>query len=1068
MNLAVNQLIRISSTFNLQMRWQSPSTLASMILLTVILANSVLAQSVEAHMLSHADIDAVNSNPSSTKDRADRLFQQGFEHSLTNQLIEAIQSWQIALELYRKIGDRIAEGRTLGLLGIVYHELGQYQRAIELFEKSLTIARELDDHASEGSILENLGIVYHELGQYQRAIELFEQSVIIAREIDIPSEEGGVLWKLGVTYRDLGQYQHAIELLEQSVIIAREMNNRASEGGLLDDLGIVYRNLSQYQRAIELHKESLMIAREIGDRAAEMRSLNNLGVVYDNLGQYQRAIELFNQTLIITREIENRANEGSILGNLGSVYFALAEYQRAIELHKKSLMIAREIEDQAGEMSSLSNLGIVYDNLGQYQRAIELSEQALIIARQIKDRAGEGSILGNLGNTYLELGQYQRAIKLYEQSLAITQEIEDRAGEGRALGNLGNTYHSLGEYQRAIDFYEQRLVIAREIKDRNGEGNALGNLGNAYFGLGHHEHAINFYEQDLVIAHQIDDQAGKGRTLSNLGAFFEIQQQPELAISFYKRAVNIRKQITQLLSDPISRQSHIETSSETYRRLENLLLEQGRQIEAQQVLELFKQQELSNYTNEQEISIELPDLALFPEEEAVINTYISLVIANQLLRSCYTDNCPNISQLQVSKDRASQQYQSATEQLAVFIQNDSYREHPLLRDNFFLIEARKLVAQQPGTVLIYPIILKDKFWLLWVTEEGVNSQQISNVNQQTLTQTINAFRNGLEDRYSELTKLQTHANQLYNWLIAPVEAALDNTIAPRNLILALDRNTRYIPIAALYDGQQYLIEKYDISTILAASLTNIEERAPTGTNNISILAAGVSEKFQNFPALPNVPIELDAIVKEQSTNDQVGIYSGQQLLNPDFTVQNLKKSITDNTQFLHIATHGEFVPGNRYSSYLLMGNGEKLPLPEITNLGSVLNSIHLAVLSACQTALGGADEEGLEIAGLGYYFFKNEVDAVMASLWNVNDASTSELMQSFYKTLSEGTDASPITKAEALRTAQLSLLQSNNPGTNEPGRFRLMPINPNDQPLPEIGWAHPYYWAPFILIGNSL
>ncbi|PZO42541.1 MAG: hypothetical protein DCF15_22860 [Phormidesmis priestleyi] len=174
-------------------------------------------------------------------------------------------------------------------------------------------------------------------------------------------------------------------------------------------------------------------------------------------------------------------------------------------------------------------------------------------------------------------------------------------------------------------------------------------------------------------------------------------------------------------------------------------------------------------------------------------------------------------------------------------------------------------------------------------------------------------------------------------------------------------------------------------------------------------------------------------------------------------------------QILHIATHGEFVPGSRYDSYLLMGNGEKLLIPEIAELGSALKGIHLAVLSACQTGLGGADEEGLEVAGLGYYFFQNEVDAVMASLWNVSDSSTSQLMQQFYQNLSVGTVAEPVTKAAALQAAQLSLIRSNDPvDNNDPDRFRLMPQNGKDAPRPDSGLAHPYYWAPFTLIGNGL
>jgi len=148
-------------------------------------------------------------------------------------------------------------------------------------------------------------------------------------------------------------------------------------------------------------------------------------------------------------------------------------------------------------------------------------------------------------------------------------------------------------------------------------------------------------------------------------------------------------------------------------------------------------------------------------------------------------------------------------------------------------------------------------------------------------------------------------------------------------------------------------------------------------------------------------------------------------------------------KILHIATHGKFVSGRPEDSFLVLGSGEKLTIPEIKTLQD-LSNIHLVVLSACETALGGADQDGIEISGLSSYFLSNGAKAVMASLWSVDDASTSVLMAEFYRILATSTAQKPMTKAEALRQAQLSLIR-------EGGNF-----------------ARPYFWAPFTLIGNSL
>ena len=911
--------------------------------------------------------------------------------------------------------------------GVQQYSMSQFKESSVSLQAALDIYQAIGDRVGEGKALGSLGNVYASLNQYQQAMDLFEQRLAIARELGDLNGEGRALGNLGNIYLSLGQYQQAIDLYEQHLAITRESGDRTGEGTTIGNLGIAYRNLGQYQQAIGLFEQDLTIARELGDRLEEGAALGNLGIAYDNLSQYQQAIDLFEQHLNIAREIGDRNGEGRALGNIGNIYLVLGQSRQAINHFEDLLAISREIGSLAGEGAALNNLGIAYNNLGQYQQAIDFFGQHLDIARKIGDRNGEGRTLGNLGNTYLSLDQYQRAIDLFEQHLAITREIEDRASEGTTIGSLGIVYDKLGQYKRAIDLHEQHLVITREIGDRMGES----------------------------------------RALNNLAVAFQFENKIELAIAFYKQSVNTRKDINQNIDNQRLRQSFIEqTSGNTYRELADLLLTQKRLPEAHTVLELLKAQELSEYTSEEQALAQLPDVILFPKEEQVIETYDALSQANQSLKLCETSDCNELSVLEASKKDASQAHELAVETLegaTPALNADSLEGDAA----YFSNKVQSMIEAQPGTVVVYPLVLENKLWLLWATEDGFDSQQINDFTKEALTQTVTSFRAALENRYSSVETLQADGQKLYNWLIAPVEASLGKETDLNHLVLALDGNTRYLPIGALYDEEQYLVEKYDVTTILSASLTNVQERSPIGIENVSLLATGVSRGFENFAALPFVPIELDNIVREQNNaTDTLGVYSGQQLLDQSFTTQSLQNALSGK-QFLHIATHGEFVPGSRYDSYLLMGDGEKLLIPEIAELGSALKDIHLAVLSACQTGLGGADEEGLEVAGLGYYFFQNEVDAVMASLWNVSDSSTSQLMQRFYQNLSVGTVAEPVTKAEALRQAQLAMLQSNELGEDDDERFTLTPQN-GDEARPSVGLAHPYYWAPFTLIGNGL
>jgi CHAT domain-containing protein len=398
------------------------------------------------------------------------------------------------------------------------------------------------------------------------------------------------------------------------------------------------------------------------------------------------------------------------------------------------------------------------------------------------------------------------------------------------------------------------------------------------------------------------------------------------------------------------------------------------------------------------------------------------------------------------------------------------------------------------------------------------------VSQAQLEVTVLRFRQLIQNRFSDINELKATGKQLYSWLIEPLEKELKaNDI--HNLVFSLDSATRYIPMSALFDGEKYLVENYSVSTVLSANLTktqpvlsspnntpkataNASEATPLyscgegcrlslsttepknsgnsgvplpNTQNPIILGLGVSEAIAGFQALPNVPSELDSIVRQEAS-DSTGIYPGQKFLDKTFDFFALRDNLSGR-QILHIATHSEFVPGRAYKSFLLLGTGEKLAIPDIETWLNLQN-INLVVLSACETALGGPGLDGRELTGMGYYFLKGGARTVMASLWHVDDLSTRLLMEQFYKNLARGTLTSPVAKSDALRQAQLALLNGKyttdaqtqsslllqrlsamrSSSVTQLGENLPLSTNVNNKNF----FSHPYYWAPFILMGSGL
>jgi CHAT domain-containing protein/Flp pilus assembly protein TadD len=1013
---------------------------------------------------------------------ADRLVEVGDRQFLQGQWRQALATFQQVLAMRQALGDRVNEGRTLTAIGRVYHNLGEYPSALTTLKSALAINRALADRQGAGVTLNELAIVHRKRSRYNEAIVLHQQALVASQQAGDRFNQGRILNELGATYNSQGKFDQALETQQQALAIVQAVGDRVGEGRVFNALGAVYGNRGDYAQALKFYQQSLALRQKLGDRPGEARVLGNMGAVYDGQGNYQQAQVFYQQALSIQREIGDRAGAGLNLGNIGLAYSNLGQFTKALEFYQQALVIANEIDDQSGRAYLLTSIGTAHSNQGDYAKALTFYQQGLTIQQAIGDRSAEGHTLNSIGTAYDNLGQITKAATYYQQALAIRQEIGDRAGEARTLTNLGGVYDSLKQPDQALTFYQQALAIRQKIGDRAGEGITLNSLGLMYAELDQNQQAQTLYQQALTI-HQttgdraregetlnnlaliheqlnqpqqaiaryqqalgilrdIGDRAGERLVLSNLGALLAKQNQPQQAIVFYKQSVNITESIRQDLKT-LSRQeqeTYTQTVATTYRALADLLLAQGRILEAQQVLELLKVQELQNFTRESDLGTRLARVVFNPTEEKILQQHGTLIAFGQQVETCKQTRCQRLSQLNDQLQALTQEYNQTVTTLEKEIRQRRAEDDAFLDPVKLVPRARRIIEAEPGTVLIYPLVLKDKIWLILAAQGGVVKSAEVMVSERQLGETVLKFREQLQDPTASTRALQTTSQQLYNWLIQPIEAELKaNGI--HNLVFSLDRVTRYIPMSTLFDGKQYLIENYTVSTVLAADLTDMRDRLPPGTQNTTVLAVGAST-FPELSPLPNVPAELAAIVRK-SSSDRQGIYPGLKFLDQAFDFRALRDNLSGR-KILHIATHGAFVPGRPEDSYLILGNGNKLTTDDIKTLTD-LSDVHLVVLSACETALGGPDQDGVEISGISSYFLNAGASAVMASLWAVNDASTSNLMQQFYSNLAEATPQSPITKAEALRQAQLNFLSG------------------------KVDWeyAHPYYWAPFILIGNG-
>ena len=360
------------------------------------------------------------------------------------------------------------------------------------------------------------------------------------------------------------------------------------------------------------------------------------------------------------------------------------------------------------------------------------------------------------------------------------------------------------------------------------------------------------------------------------------------------------------------------------------------------------------------------------------------------------------------------------------------------------------IATQTGKkpALVYMVPRPDKLEIILITPEGKPiHKRVLNANREALQKQARKMTKGLVNPvFRDTNQYLSSAQQLYQWMIAPIEADLQAQNID-TLMFCVGSGLRTLPFAALHDGKQFLVEKYSFSRIPAFKLTNT---VYTDLRNSPVLAMGASEFIEQNP-LPAVPLELSTIIKNLS--------SGKSFLNKDFTLANLQsQNALQPFKIIHLATHADFQPGEASNSYIQFWD-KKLTLDHMSQL--LLNSspIELLVLSACETAIG---DEKAELGFAGFAVQANAKSAI-ASLWQVSDAGTLALMTQFYQHL----QTAPI-KAEALREAQIALIKGQ--VRLEEGKLHTptetISLPPELAMMGKEDFSSPYYWAAFTMVGS--
>ena len=802
-----------------------------------------------------------------------------------------------------------------------------------------------------------------------------------------------------------------------------------------------------------------------GDRLTVAIALSNMALIASNQGDWPSANRAIEQSIQELQTITPSSKKTEILAKVlnvqGRLQLSQGHSSEALTTWQKSTNLYHEINHIEGEVQSKLNQAQALRAMGLYQRAFdEIYKPLQVQLNNQPDSVTKSQGLRSLGEAIGLIGKLEDAEKIIQDGITIAQRLNTPAEvaasqltlanltaakvrEARSANpaNLEDKQVQL-EIQKALDLYEKvaQLQSPNQLQaklnrlsllvdsDRDSDAKSFAkslypeilnlppdrpsieariNFANSLLHL--EKDAIEPKAIVAILTPAVDqsrllnDNRLLANVLGTLGRAQENQQQYPAAQTSTQQALlfanssNATEQIYQWLAQLGRLQEHQGDragATQSYTQAVNILSTLRRDLLGVNAASQLVNPETLEPVHRQLVNLLLPTDGSIPNPE-------TLKSARNVIESLQLEEINN------------------------YLRADCLQSK---------VDIDKIEVAQK-TAIIYPIILPGRIVSIVSTtgQDPILSSAIK-IDEKTVNATVQEFQNELRNRTS--SKYQESAKLLYEWLIRPIEPLLKQQQV-ETLVFVLDGSLRTIPMAALFDGEEFLIQKYSVANTPGLKLTSPK---PLQEKKISGIAFGLTEaktvplpngNSLNFSALSFVDTELQDLQQEISPSTVI--------MDQNFTIEKFKSKLQKSTSpIVHLATHGQF-SSNREQTFLLATDG----VIKIGDLENALKregsdkAIELLVLSACDTAIGDS-RAPLGLAGIA---LKSGARSTVASLWKVNDNATSLLMKQFYKQVA----TRQVTKAIALQQAQRSLLAD-----------------------PSREFIHPYFWAPFILVGNWL
>ncbi len=815
----------------------------------------------------------------------------------------------------------------------------------------------------------------------------------LARQVSVTSSLSSSFLEQGRTLYRVGRFEEAIIVWQQAAQHYRNLGDRLNQALSLSYLSLAYQELNQWESAQQSIEQSLSLLRATNPPADAIlwaQALNTQASLQLQMGKAEAALETWEQADKFYQAA------GDTMGSLGSqinqaqALQSLGFYRRSKQHLEALVQKLAAMPDSETKVSGLRSLGLAIQMVGDADKSQEILEQALALSNRLGAKTHLSSILLNLGKVTADLNDPESALDYFDQA----EQAANNPGEQlQARLDRFKLFLDYDKLELAAPAAPQLLQQLRQLPPSRTTLYAAINFTAAINRLEKPSQVLSL--TDLVqlmngtvrSAQQTQDAQAEAYALYQWGQLYQRTGQWAEARQLTQKSLSIARQ---LQAEDITAQSAW--------RLGQLYRQEGKRTEA---IAVYTEAINALKALRTDLASVNPDVQFsFREDvEPVYRELVALLLEGQPSQAALIQARELIESLQIAE-----------------------------LDNFFreacIDKTQQIDQVDPTATVLYPIILPDRLAMILSTAGKPLRYYVTETSKTEIDQALSQLLIGLNP-VSDAKERDRAAQQVYNWLIRPAEEdqAFEHT---KTLVFVLDGRLRNIPMAALYDGQRYLIEKYAVALSPGLQLMAAQQFQK---NQVGAIVGGISQPRSGFSALPAVESEVQNIATTVSSAI---------LMNQEFTSTALADRLRNgNASIVHLATHGQF-SSRQEETFLLTWDG-RVSIKELAKLlknrRGDSKALELLVLSACDTATGD-DRAVLGLAGLAV---KSGARSTIAALWPVKDEAAAILMTNFYSQLQKP----GITKAEALRQAQINLIR-------------------------QTDFRDPFFWSAFVLVGNWL